>query len=68
LSFSRCEQLARGFVKFHAGEFLEDGFVGNFQGDNLLRLDFQISQQLDLLEVEGAAVKDPSVQATVRLA
>lgn len=55
-------------MKFHAGEFLEDGFVGYFQGYNLLRLDFQISQQLDLLEVEGAAVKDPSVQATVRLA
>lgn len=52
----------------HTGELFKDGLVGDLQSDHFLWLNFQISQQLDLLKVEGAAVKDPTVQAAVRLA
>ena len=55
------EELARGFVQLHAGELLQDGIVRNLQRNHLLRLNLQVSQQLDLLHVEWASVKNPTI-------
>ena len=55
-------------MKLHARQLLQDRVVGDLEGDDLLRLNLKVSQELDLLEVEGAPVEDPAVQSAIRFA
>ena len=68
LSLGGSEKLARGFVKLHARQLLQDRVVGDLEGDDLLRLNLKVSQELDLLKVEGASVEDPAVQSAIGFA
>ena len=49
-------------------EILEDNFIADFKSNNLLGLDLEFPEHLQLIKVEGAAIKDPPVQAAVGLA
>ena len=62
------EELPGGLMQLHARELVEHAIVADLQRDHLLRLDFEVAQQLDLLHVEWAPVKYPPIQAAVRLA
>jgi len=55
-------------MELHAGQFLKDSFIRDFQSDNLLWNDVQFAKHGDLLQVERASIKDPAVQAAVGLA
>ena len=55
-------------MELHAGQFLKDSFIRDFQSDNLLWNDVQFAKHGDLLQVERASIKDPAVQAAIGLA
>ena len=49
-------------------EVFEHDLIADFECNNFLGLNLELSKHLKLLEVEGAAIKDPAVEAAVRLA
>ena len=49
-------------------EILQYNLVAHLKSDDLLWLNFELSEHLELLKVEGAAIEDPAVQAAVWLA
>mmetsp|Transcript_35634 Transcript_35634/g.46895 ORF Transcript_35634/g.46895 Transcript_35634/m.46895 type:complete len:264 (+) Transcript_35634:413-1204(+) len=55
-------------MQFHLVELSADDVIGNLECNYFLRLNLEVSEQLNLLEVKGAAIEDPAVQAAVRLA
>ena len=55
-------------MELHAGQFLKDSFIRDFQSDNLLWNDVQFAKHGDLLQIEGASIEDPAIQAAVGLA
>ena len=48
------------------GEVLEHDLVLDFECNDLLGLNLELSKHLKLLQVEWAAIEDPAVQAAVR--
>ena len=55
-------------MHFERRELRKHSLVRNLQSDDSLWFNLQLSQEFDLIHVERAAVQDPAVEATVRLA